>query len=358
MDKQSLWWNYVSGAVRYVQDSFALTAGNRVLLLEEIPFMTEYLNLIQDQLRHWDTSLQVEPSAADEWNGGREIGELLLERYGAHSDYHPMDGSRVEHLAKNNLLAGRLLIVREVERCPDWLPVAIDYGKHSTVRNGLLILTYNGSCPLAGKRRGIGTLKWDEYITSYDMHLFASYCVADHHQLPASVKRYITQLAASLSGADPDLCSRLATEQLAHDPLSMLQTLAAESAAAAKMSEDAALIESALWESQVQIVFPIIEQVRRRFIESYFSQLLTVLPQQDDYGKTIAGPQEMELRHMWYSYFKGAGFHNEEDRRDFRLVYDARNRLAHLHVLEPSSVMELLKLVSDEVSFTRNRSIK
>lgn len=347
MDKQPLWWNYVSGATRYLNDSLSATSKHRVLLLEEGHYMEYYFHIMQEKLRQLDSSVQMEMGMADEWAGDHDVGENLMNLYTPQVEYHPMDGPRAEFIAKNNLLSGRVLIIRQIERRPDWLNFAIDYAKHSQLGNGLLILTYCGPCPLANARKGIATLKWDSYISVYDMQLFASYCIAELSGLSLAERNYITQIASRMAGADPELCGVLSTEVLvseafATDSLSLFKWLEGNGKVDGKMS--LAFVESVLWEAQIQTVFPVIEQARRRFIESYNEEMLNVLPQRDEFGNELKYPKDMELRHMWYYCFKNDGFHSLEDERAFRLVYEARNNLAHLRLLHRHMLLDIFAL--------------
>jgi hypothetical protein len=114
--------------------------------------------------------------------------------------------------------------------------------------------------------------------------------------------------------------------------------------ALARLAEDPSFIDLTIWEAQAQIIFPIVERSRRRFIEQYGDELQSVLPQLDDFNKELIYPKDMELRHMWYYYFKSAGFRNKDDDRVFKLLYNARNDLAHLELLDSTLLLEILSL--------------
>lgn len=344
MDQKSLWWNYVSGAARYLSDTAAASANYRVLIVEEAPYMEHFFCLLQDRLHQWDSNLQIDEIRADQWTFDVEVGESLINHYASQVDYHPMDGTRAQFIARNDLLAGRVLIVRETNRRTEWIDTAIEYARFSSERNGLLILTYNGHPYLNSSRKGVKLLQWETYVTNYDMQLFASYCIADKPGLSLEMRNYITQLASRLAGTDAVLCSRLAVEEIAVDAMGLMQRLAHDNVFAGRVFANPQFIQSKIWESQIQIVFPIIERWRRRFIEQYNNEFLSVLPQQDDFDKELNTPQDMELRHMWYYYFKLNGFRHSDDERAFWLLYQARNHLAHLEPLYDEDVSNLILL--------------
>lgn len=308
--------------------------------------MEHFFHLLQDKLRQRDSSLHIDWFQAGEWKAGQDVGETLMNRYAPQADYHPMDSTRAEYIAKRHLLKGRALIAREAHRSTEWVNFAVEYARHGSPQNGLLILTFSGACPVNLARKGMTVLKWGAYVTSYDMQLFASYCVADRPGLSPVVRNYITQLASRMAGTDPVLCGALSTEEAATDAIGLLQRLASHDETAAHLLEDPLLVSSIVWEAQIQIIFPMVERLRRSLIEQYREQLQGVLPQRDDFDKELKSPQDMELRHMWYYYFKSAGFRSKEDERTFRLLYDARNDLAHLDLLDGDTAMRIFALES------------
>ena len=342
MKAETIWWNQIPGPARYLNDT--ASADTTVLFVEETCYTDHFLLLLKDKLRQEDSNLQIDVSYAAQWAHHSDIGEVLMNQYAPSVDYHPMDGRRAAILAEKNLLAGRLLVIRQVEHPSPWLEFSEIYAKHSTYRRVIIILTYRGQCPLASKRKGISVLQWSEYSTPYDMQLFASYCISSRNGLSAIQMNYIAQVASRLAGTNPELCQALATEELALDPHGLLRLLADRHEGAARLIANRKILEHLLWEAQIQTVFPIIEQERRRFIEAYFDQLTDVLPQQDEFGKEIKDPQDMELRHIWYYYFRNNGtFNNNEEARRFHLLYNARNDLAHLDALNSQVVDRILR---------------
>ncbi|MFF2480444.1 hypothetical protein [Paenibacillus sp. NPDC058071] len=344
MDQQTIWWNFISGAARYFHDAVAAVESGKVLLIEEVPYMDHFFLLLQDRIRQWDSSLHIENFYAESWGENVAIGETLMNRYAPQSDFHPMDGSRIEYIAKHHLLADRAFIVRDANLRMEWIDTAVEYAKFSTMRNGLFILTYSGAAPLAQSRKGITMLRWEAYFTSYDMQLFASYCVAQRQHLSLVARDYITLLASRIAGTNPDLCSALATEEAALDLRGLLLRLVPDHEEAARLVDEGMPLEQIVWEAQIQTIFPIIERIRRSFIVRYGTALQGMLPLRDNFDRELQSPQDMEFRHMWYYYFKSNGFGNAEDENTFRLVYDARNDLAHLEPLDSNQVMKIFAL--------------
>lgn len=344
MERASLWWDYVSGATRYLHDTISARMKYRVLLVEETPYLESYFQMYEEALMQSDSSLLIEKGYADEWKEGEDPGAAIMNRYVPQADYHPMDGSRAAYIARNQLLAGRVLIIRQVEERQDWLDFAVEYAKYCPMSGGLIVLTYRGSNPLTSARKGISVYKWNTYISKYDMQLFASNCVADQPGLSDAERQYITQIASRLTGTDPELCEALSNRELMVCPLELCRRLSDVYDTAKQWIEDPQLVDSVVWEAQIHVVFPIIERMRKLYIKTYYGSFLTVLPQMDEFGKELDIPEAMELRHMWYYYFKMNGFRSKDDQHTFNLLYKARNSLAHLDVLSYDDVLEILKL--------------
>ncbi len=342
MSMDTYWWTHISGPSRYMQDIIDSLAECRVLLLEEASYMDTFLQIMQERLRIYDSNLHIQSSFGRDWEG-EEIGQALLREYAPESDYHPMDGSKMAYVAQRNLLLHRLLIVRDIERNGRWLNEVVEYAKHSTPHNGIVILTYAGDCPQEHKRRGIAAPKLKSYITPYDMQLFAISCLSQSSRLSLYLRQYIAQLAARLAGSNPELCQNLAVELLVSEPHVLLDQMVCVHPETQVLLSDKKRINYVIWEAQIQIVFPIIEQERRRWIEQYYNQLAALLPQKDEFNKPIDKPEDMELRHLRYYFFDP--FANTIPlviRQNFKLFYDARNDLAHLVPLDSKVLLQIL----------------
>lgn len=351
MDHASFWWQHVAGPARLLHDAVESAYRHRVVLVEEPPYPEEFAYLVQERLRRWDSSLLIE-TVQD--GGITDAGEWLIQRCGRHADYHPLDGSRAEVIAKRNWLAGRVYFISDVQEHAAWLTFAVEYARHSTPDNGLIVLFYRGDCPLSGPRKGVAVLRRGDYFTAYDMQWFAAYCISEHEERSEAVRDYRTQVLARIAGGDPQLCAEMAAGDIRGNPLDQAEALTALYPGLRELTADRKRLDIVLWEAQLQIAFPLLERLRRRFIDAYRDEFQSVLPQRDDFGVELNEPEDMEVRHMWFYYFKGgdqeAGdgakgrFHAEEDSRVFRLLYYARNHLAHLKPLDHDTVMKLLLL--------------
>ena len=342
-DYATFWWRHVPGPSRYLNDVVGAAFKHRVILVEQAPYFGEFAALVREHLRQWDSGLLV-----DDADGGCDPGDWIISRYAREAEYHPLDGTKAAFAAERKLLAGRVVMVHDVQHFPQWVPFAVEYARHSPSENGLMMLTYRGGSPLSAPRKGVAVFQWSDYFTPYDMQWFAAYCLSEREESCAAVRDYRIQFISRLAGGDPALCAELSLGPMRGDPLARLNELAAEHSDAARLSRDRKRLDFLLWEAQLQVVFPLVERLRRRFIDAYRRELEGVLPKRDDFGVELKEPEDMEIRHLWYYYFAGSGegrmFHSREDEQAFRKLYFARNQLAHLKPLDHAAVMELLPL--------------
>jgi len=347
MDHAAFWWRHVSGPDRLLGDLAEAAFRHRVLLIEEPPFREEFGLQFRDRLLQRDSNLLIAEADGADVAGGIDAGEWLMRQCGRDMEYHPLDGSRAEVLAKRKWLAGRVFIIPDVQDRPEWVELAVEYARRSPADNGLLVLLYRGACPLASPRKGVAVFRRGDYFTAYDMQWFAAFCIPEKDS--GAVRDYRAQVLARIAGGDPELCADLAREDVRSDPLESMEALAWRYPVLSDLAADRKRLELMLWEAQLQIVFPLVERLRRRFIDVYRAELSAVLREEDgvkdEFGNKLAEPEDMEIRHIWwYCFKKNKAALSESDRRVFHLIYISRNRLAHLKPVDHANVMELLML--------------
>ncbi|WP_150269064.1 hypothetical protein [Paenibacillus tepidiphilus] len=350
LNEETLWWSQVSGPSRYLQDTLEAVSNGGVTVLEETAYMGQFLSMLKDKLLYKNSKLQIINYNADDFLNSENIEEYLLFKFAPDYNYHPIEGPPTRIIAKNNLLDGRVLIIRHIEKDKRWMDVAMEFAKYCSFQSGSIVFTLKGGTPQLKKQKKIEVLELKNYITTYDMQLFASYCISNLSNLSSPMKNYITQIASTLAGNNPELCKELAVEELAVDVFGLLNRLSQCSPNSALIPENKSNVDHILWEAQIQTVFPIIEQERRRIIESYYQELLNILPVTDEFGRKIEIPEDMELRHIHYYYFKNAGsFKSKEDNDTFKLIYNSRNDLAHLNLLNGTVIKNIFSLRSNKI---------
>lgn len=234
-------------------------------------------------------------------------------------------------------------------------------------------------CPPASDTR-LTVHRWYDAVDGLDMLLYAADLLR-HRPLPPLQKRIAVAAIAQVANWDPDVAERLAVEDLATilAPSPVLYELAAErgwgpecSAACRDVGDDrvpdaawlaglaaffdgrpvihsAAVvafdpsdrmkeIDRRLWQAQVGVLLPLIEE-RRRWIIERFGRAFR-LPHFPDGNRNapIHDPRDLEIGHIYHQIeFQHVDL-GEDVQRLVRRLKKARDRLAHLRPLDAESL--------------------
>lgn len=183
---------------------------------------------------------------------------------------------------------------------------------------------------------GVHLLDRKHYLYHYDIQYFAMTCLRDT-ELNLRQQYYAADIIAKIAGMDGRLCLALARQDLYFHPETVIQEQ--------KLSADLVPI---LLETQMQHVLPILEDIRRYLVRKYETMIQQILPQQDEYGKELNRPTDLELRHLQH-YLRGQGlFFQEKDDEWFQCAYQARNDISHLNVL-PTDQLDKLFAIQQKI---------
>lgn len=224
------------------------------------------------------------------------------------------------------------LIYLEIDQKKDWaIQVMKMFSELSSQGNGVIVCLV----PTLSMLEGIGRLKrvsLGSYLSIYNLQYFALQCLGNF-ETRDSKGMYIAQIAAKLSEANGLLCAELAKPDLFSDPVKVCRNLPDD------------VVEKAVWETQIQIFLPIIEGIRRYLITNYSLKIQNLLPRTDEFGSDIEKPGEMELRHLqFYGRKPHARFFDSADDEWFKLAYNSRNELTHLHLLTVEAMNSLFDI--------------
>ena len=100
-------------------------------------------------------------------------------------------------------------------------------------------------------------------------------------------------------------------------------------------------VNHAIWKSQIKIVYPLIEEYRKSFVEKHRSNIKLGLPIDASDGGQVFEPEEVELGGL--VYLTGIKSLILPDREYHELISfkDARNTLSHLGILSFDEIKAL-----------------
>lgn len=97
-----------------------------------------------------------------------------------------------------------------------------------------------------------------------------------------------------------------------------------------------------LWQSQLRILFPILEQWRIDFIKKYYHVLESCLPI-EQFKETIDDPIELEYGTIYYLFSKKQLKLSAHEYENLCFLRNVRNKLAHMQVCDIQEVNRILK---------------
>ena len=154
------------------------------------------------------------------------------------------------------------------------------------------------------------------------------------------MNKYAAEMIGELCGSVIEQCGLLANfAGLLNSPSKVYSSFANETPNKAWKTEEQ--ITAAVLSAQYKVIFPLIEQKRRVFIDKYYSSIIVCLPWTNDYSEVKNEPYDMELRDL---VFKSADINaTEDDKIMIKELKDARNQLAHNRVLSYDEICKIAK---------------
>ena len=344
----SVWWKYITGPSRYLKSTYDAWLEMPVIIINaasEGELRELFYEQLEYKIRLYNNSYQVYRLSACDY---KSLADNLLKKFGKASDvceYRPAKhGSCAEYIAKINLLQNRTVIITGISSSSEreLIDFTKNFGSCATHDSGSIILEFNHYSEIChAKMKGVSIIKWQDYYTEYDMYLFASLCAS--YSDDCKIKPYIAYLAAMLADGEPDLCSDIAVKELVGDIKKILEIYVSKyQRVAFLLSRDGADdLHDIIWQAQLHVLLPLIEEKRKKFISKYKETLSSVLPIKDDYEKEITRVEEMELRHISFYIRKNSLNISSEDCKYILMLWNTRNALAHSEIIN-ADVLKLL----------------
>lgn len=284
-----------------------------------------------------------------------------------------------ERLAEAAEMRDRILWIEGITGAAwdKWKPCLIEYAHACRSRpqfgRGLLCCVVSGVSQerLPIPDAALAVHPWAGRLDELDMQIWIAHLLRNA-ELSALERRARRVLAASLAGFDPILALRLAQLDLdaLTNPVTVLEELAAErgwtqsdlnrptwergmtdfvggqrethpALQAINVDDAQRYIDGRVWQGQVTVVFPLLEQKRNELLSAH-KRLLWVPFEKGD-GTFVTAVEDLEIAHLHYQ------LRNHPDRRIeplLRRLKDSRNALAHLDTLSGLDLTDLLRAVS------------
>lgn len=369
-DWASFWWKNITGANMVVSEVVQALNDNVVVVLtvpDDLPWRYQMRSIIELRLRNNVLSENVlikTIDATDECKD-EDPGHFLLNKYckdrKIRTGYRTGSGKTIQqYLINNRILHDCLIWVKGFKsgQTEKWLRFCSGYDSKGT-ENGVFILEIKDHRKLALSGQ-FPEIRFAELVSRYDVNLLNSFILDKNEKYTDDWKRYLSTLAANLCENDAEISAELLNVIDFHidEPLEGLKRIidskkydlrggdpqSGHVLSLYRKNNEKELLNR-IWESQVQILFPLIEIERVYFINKFTERIQNALTSHEitqDHQR-ITDPVKVEittLRNMIKSGYMS--MLEKDDRERIFALRDYRNSLAHLGRLTSQEVNNLL----------------
>lgn len=364
-DLEKYWWSKITSAKSFVNATVDALREHKIPVLlvpNDLPWRETMRVVIQESITKDISTLSIETiDVHDEGGDSVEPGSFLLEYL---KDVNYRKGGRFtiqEHILRNGLLENKLLWIKGLSRnnYEDWVNFCDGFIIHQR-NQGMIVI----EVPFEENLSDYGNLKAVQYetlIRDYGVQLFLDH-ILDQMEYSDNWKRYLSMLISSLCKKDVEVACDFA-QKFNHKVTRIddaLKQLAKDLKYERRGSAEGHIlnlvrnskqddINRLVWIAQMQVLFPILEVERVKWVKYYEKQIKNVLEKQTvlyaDGITRILDPYEIEVKHLYTFYYNKDLDENFDAKKLNRLevMRECRNHLAHLKTCKHEWVYALLE---------------
>jgi len=353
MDK--IWWEQITRASRLLRTVSDTMLGGKSVILSlppSIPWYRTMYSRIEELLHQGNPNNCLQEFSCPPGN----VGEFLFETYCKQEKRasYRRGMSYAAFLAKSEdlVLNDRYLWVRDVsgEKLEEWSRFLVEYYKN--LPEGMppavfLLETVEGEQPRKAVK-GVQSIRFSDEVDAYDRFAFCALACTEGG-VPIVLRPYLAELVSTLCQDDVELCAACIQrgQSFLTDPEGVLNDIARRKTRSNGETFDIAPmlagLKGRLWESQLKLIFPVLQQYSAEFIQQHEKEIRAALPLTTSYGETIDDPQDAELGLLVYLVGSQQLGLSGPEHKQLVLFRNARNSLAHMRPLDFSNVEKILR---------------
>lgn len=353
MDK--LWWNHITKAHKFYEDIVSVAAeGNSMVLSlpENVPWRNTLIDMIGKRLQIENYKKLFEQIKCPEG----EVGLFLLRKYcksEIRATYrYGMTYASFLGKCENIVLNDRYIWVTDIPKSKyeEWLKFIAEYNENVKNRTpAVFILETSDESFAHMATKGVKKLIFNQNITAYDKFAFCA-LAATENSCKEYMRPYLAELVSTICNEDIELCAICVNQgsRFLQNPLETIQRVTEEhyrsDGSQYRFSKKSENVNTLIWETQLKHIFPLIEKYRRKFVIRYAKQIQNILPIKNFFGENVTSLQEVEIGILVYMVGSGILSISAKEYEYLELYRDARNKLAHLGILELSVVEDILRM--------------
>ena len=336
---EEIWWKHLtnpSGFAESIIDSVLDGMSSAVIYKKDIPWKEDFIQNILFEIERESPNMKTDIHRI---SGYVEPDEYIMHRYCGEKErslyWGPRDHSKAKFLSKSSrstLNKSNVIIdITDADNTDEWIDFVEEYTSYFSdeEEHGVFLLLMHDT-DISGISN-IRCFDYDKYIHDFDVFMLCMTILASQN-CSIQKKQYISEIAVSLAKDNVVVAGQLA-EYKGSLPVNISRIAEKVFKENGLSCDDIAVqIKTALWEAQVKILFPIIEQFRSKFIEINYDKLRRY--KLDAYKANNVFELEIgQLYHLCY----GHGIFKKE-LNFLEKVRNARNSLAHLEFVPQGDV--------------------
>lgn len=332
------WWRNTPGARDFLSEVARISRAGRAAIIdlprEDLDGFSRVLTDLMS-LQNLSPAINILDSIHSK---PLEVFETIVDRFatGYRQDFSQKP---FIDLARQNALEGQLIFV-EILDSDRFASVVSDLNSVERDSFGSIIFLSRKIRPSLQTQK----ILLRDFVSPIDLQFFTLRLLQDSDLTP--MQRWYTALIATKLAREVSISEKL-LEKISKPALYFVgRKFAKESIGdfSSEMDFDT-LFDRIIWETQIQLILPIVERQREDIILRNEDFLRTLLPIRDEFGNEMWAPLDMEFRNLRYHAARNAGF-SEEDRALVEMMYTVRNELSHLKILPMEKLEAVLKLTN------------
>lgn len=359
---EQIWWNHIIKAHSFLESIVTETIWGSSILLSlpnSIPWRNTLIDIVSDRLRIENSKNKFEKIECPEEDPGAYLLERFCKKEIRATYRYGVSYAQFLGKCQETVLNDRYIWVSNIpiDKISKWLDFVAEYTVNVEDKTpGIFILEVHEDSIARKSKKGIKNLIFNQRIGNYDKYAFCA-LASSETRCKEYVRPYLAEVVSSVCGDDVELCAACVSRgmEFLHSPIETINNIIescyrsdGERYLFNKREEE---IKVSIWESQLKYIFPLIESYRKYFIKRYFNDVKNLLPISNGYGENVTTPEEVEIGTIYYLVGQGDISISSGEYNELKRYRNARNRLAHMNILENEEVDAMLKVGKYNVNF-------
>lgn len=373
----SQWWENITGPNSLVKEIASVIINNKSVVFDAsslIPWENDLHIAIESEVIALIAEATFDELDSDEFGDlsltDYDIANNLMKKYGKTDvlqNYRRASKVKIQtYMIKNQVLKNHVIWVKcnKDATVSSWLNFIENY-KSNGISDGLFILELKCKYNFATLMNSV-IIEYEKYVTYYDQLLYNNILIANFNLHPIK-KQYIALLTTLLCSNDIELSEALIERSCKSkkNTVNCLEELFEELYENSKYNgflidnhpfvvlknKKREMLFNKVWEAQLKIIFPLLEEERIKFIEKHIQEIDNILKNNNilnAHGERIFEPFEAELGSLHYIFKtltseKGRYVISKADSDYLNLLYTFRNSIAHHKPVEMEAVNQFIE---------------